>query len=87
MDVHNPEQRREYFHGKDWENQKFRIKTNRDFWWNKIERNMLRDKQVNRVLATKGWKVLRFWAKDIRYDLDKCLTAIEQLIHDWYDDI
>ncbi len=33
----------EFFHGKDWEIQKERIKTNREFWINKIERNIRRD--------------------------------------------
>jgi DNA mismatch endonuclease (patch repair protein) len=71
----------EYFHGRDWENQKLRIQTNRHFWWNKIERNMMRDQQVNEVLARQGWKVLRFWAKDVRNNLEKCITKTEQLIN------
>ena len=29
----------EYFHGKDWNIEKHRIQTNRDFWWAKIEGN------------------------------------------------
>ena len=32
----------EYWHGKDWEINKSKIKTNRDFWWPKIERNIAR---------------------------------------------
>lgn len=50
----------EFFHGKDWDTEKYRIQTNRDFWWAKIERNMQRDRQVNEQLAKTGWKVLRF---------------------------
>jgi DNA mismatch endonuclease (patch repair protein) len=34
----------EYFHGKNWETEKYRIKTNREFWWRKIEGNIKRDK-------------------------------------------
>lgn len=30
------------------------------FWRTKIERNMERDRQVNRKLRRQGWKVLRF---------------------------
>ena len=33
----------EFFHGKDWEEQKYRVKTNTEFWQNKIERNIQRE--------------------------------------------
>jgi DNA mismatch endonuclease (patch repair protein) len=51
----------EFFHGKDWETAKFIIKSRRDFWWRKIESNMMRDSLVNQTLADDGWTVLRFW--------------------------
>ncbi|UFH36436.1 very short patch repair endonuclease [Flavobacterium acetivorans] len=35
----------EFFHGKDWETEKLRIKTNPEFWQKKIERNIERDKK------------------------------------------
>ena len=68
----------EYFHGKDWDTEKYRIKTNRNFWWSKIESNMKRDKQVNEELVKRGWKVLRFWSKEIRKNLASCIEEIEQ---------
>lgn len=68
----------EYFHGKDWNTEKYRIKTNRDFWWTKIEGNMKRDNQVNHYLQAEGWKVLRFWSKEIRKDLINCIKIIEK---------
>jgi len=68
----------EYFHGKDWETEKFRIQTNRDFWWKKIEQNIKRDKIVNEELSRNGWKILRFWSKDIRKNLASCITKIEE---------
>lgn len=68
----------EYFHGKDWQKEKFRIKTNRQFWWDKIERNIKRDKLVNEELKSMGWKVLRFWSKEIRNNLEFCVNKIEQ---------
>jgi len=67
----------EYFHGKNWETEKYRIQTNREFWWDKIERNILRDKQVNDELVKIGWIVLRFWSKDIRNNLLACVKKIE----------
>ena len=33
----------DFWHGYDWENRKARIKSNRDYWIPKIERNMKRD--------------------------------------------
>lgn len=66
----------EFFHGKDWETEKFRIKSNRDFWWPKIERNMERDTEVNETLNLHGWKVIRFWSADIFKNLDSCLETI-----------
>ena len=76
----------EYFHGKDWETQKQRIKTNIDFWHKKIESNIERDKIVNTVLLRSGWKVIRFWGQDIEKNIDLCIdkidTAIEERKHD-----
>ncbi len=70
----------EYFHGKDWEVEKFRIKSNRDFWWNKIEGNIRRDIIVNETLINAGWTVLRFWSKDLRKDMTTRLKTIENEI-------
>jgi DNA mismatch endonuclease (patch repair protein) len=66
----------EYFHGKNWEKEKERIKTNRDFWFSKIESNMQRDKYVNDELLKNGWKVLRFWGNEINKNLEICIQTI-----------
>ncbi len=60
----------EYFHGKDWETEKQRIKTEREFWWEKIEGNIARDKRVNSHLKESGWNVLRFWSGDFKKNVD-----------------
>lgn len=70
----------EYFHGKDWEEEKYRIQTNRQFWWKKIEANKKRDEIVNSFLVDKDWKVLRFWSKEIRKNLDLCVEKIEAVL-------
>ena len=72
----------EYFHGKNWETEKHRIKTNREFWWQKIEGNMKRDQKVNEQLKSSGWKVLRFWTEDVKKNCDFCLLTIEQEIQE-----
>ena len=40
----------DYWHGYDWENRNQRIKSNREYWIPKIERNMARDQEVNEAL-------------------------------------
>lgn len=70
----------EYWHGYDWENQNKKIKSNRDYWIPKIERNMKRDKTVNEELTRQGWTVLRFWGFQIRRDLDSCVNDIVKAI-------
>lgn len=70
----------EYFHGKDWDTEKFRIKSNREFWWSKIEGNIRRDTVVNEALINAGWTVLRFWSKNLRKNQADCLLVIEKEI-------
>ena len=68
----------EFWHGFDWERRKSDIKSNRDFWISKIERNMARDIEVNEYLQSHGWKVLRFWGKDILKNASACAEKIEK---------
>ena len=72
----------EYFHGKDWETEKHRIKTNREFWWNKILKNQERDQIVNQCLVENGWKVLRFWSKEVRKNVNLCIDEIIRVINE-----
>jgi DNA mismatch endonuclease, patch repair protein len=71
----------EFFHGKNWETQKNRIKTNRDFWWSKIEGNMRRDDLVINKLEGEGWIVLRFWDKEILKNASNCINKIEDAVN------
>lgn len=66
----------EFWHGKNWEERKNDFKSNKDFWHTKIERNIERDKEVNRKLEEMGWTVIRFWGKEITHDVDKCINTI-----------
>lgn len=66
----------EYWHGYNWEERKQKIKTNREFWIAKIERNMQRDEEVNETLIEMGYKVFRFWETDIKKNLDTCLEEV-----------
>lgn len=66
----------EYWHGYNWQERKQKVKTNRDFWVPKIERNIQRDKEVNQELFDLGFTVFRFWDKEIKEELDKCVNDI-----------
>ena len=66
----------EFWHGYNWEERKDQIKSNRDFWIPKIERNMQRDRQVNRELNLMGYTVFRFWEKEIKKELHKCINDV-----------
>lgn len=55
-------------------------KTNRRFWTDKINKNILRDKLVSKNLKKAGWKVLRVWEHEIRQSPDKCLNKIYKLL-------
>ena len=66
----------DFWHGYDWENRNQRIKSNREYWIPKIERNMARDKEVNEALEKDGWTVLRFWEWQIKKQLDNCVDEI-----------
>lgn len=70
----------EFWHGKDWEKRKYDFKSNRDFWLPKIERNIQRDKEVNKQLTNQGWTVIRFWGKDIEKHLERCIDRVEREI-------
>ncbi|MBQ2390695.1 MAG: very short patch repair endonuclease [Clostridia bacterium] len=70
----------EFWHGHDWENRKNDFKSNQDFWISKIERNILRDKEVTEKLESEGWVVLRFWGNEIKKDVMECANIIEKAI-------
>ncbi len=66
----------EFWHGKNWEQAKYEHKSNQDFWFHKIERNIQRDNEVNERLKNDGWTVLRFWGKDIDKELQNCVSTV-----------
>ncbi len=72
----------EFFHGKDWEVLKPRLKNsnNGEYWISKISRNRERDNEVNKKLLFEGWTVIRFWGKDIKEDVDECVKVIQEAI-------
>lgn len=74
----------EFFHGKDWNTLKKQLQKgkNPDFWITKISNNIKRDDDVTKELSAMGWKVIRFWGKDINKDVNECVKVIEETIFD-----
>lgn len=50
--------------------------TNKQFWINKINNNVERDKKTNEILSNEGWTVIRFWEHEIKNNIDKCIRDI-----------
>ena len=72
----------EFFHGKNWEELKLRLKngSNSTYWITKINRNMERDLENEKALRFREWTVLRFWGEDIQKHTDECVKAVEEAI-------
>ena len=72
----------EFFHGKDWDILEARLKesNNSEYWIKKISRNKERDDEINKKLSFLGWKVLRFWGKGIKNNIDECIQVIEETV-------
>lgn len=66
----------EFWHGFAWEERKPRLKTNREYWIEKIEENMTRDAKNDRLLSDMGWITLHFWEKEVKKDLQGCLERV-----------
>ena len=81
----------EFFHGKDWEVLKPKLKqsNNSDYWVSKISGNRERDDEINKQLLFLGWTVIRFWGNDIKKHTGECVKVIEETIqeHLRYDDM
>ena len=81
----------EFFHGKgflgEYKSNKYNSlkeqlehSNNSEFWLAKIKRNMERDNEVNKALYGLGWKVLRFWSKDVLSDINTCINIIDDCV-------
>lgn len=66
----------EFWHGYNWDIKREKIKTNRNFWIPKIERNIQRDMQNNRLLTEAGWQVIRFWDREIKKNFEECVELV-----------
>lgn len=75
----------EFWHGYNWEERKDDIKTRREFWLPKIERNIERDNEVNSFLTNDKWTVLRFWGNDIKKHTGECADDVVKVLEGNYE--
>ncbi|MBQ3367898.1 very short patch repair endonuclease [bacterium] len=73
----------EFWHGKDWDQKKTRLKSNQGYWIEKIEENITRDKRNDLLLSEMGWKPIHFWEKDVNRNLGFCINTILGNIYDF----
>lgn len=70
----------EFWHGRNWETEKQKIKSNQAYWLPKIERNMERDLHNNKALVSMGFIVIRFWENEVLKDPQGCVNKIMQAL-------
>jgi DNA mismatch endonuclease (patch repair protein) len=70
----------EFWHGRDWARKQQGIRSNRDYWLAKIEKNIDRDTQADMKLYRRGWLVFHFWGDDIKKDLSACVWEVREAI-------
>ena len=70
----------EFWHGKDWNTKKNRLKSNREYWIEKIEENIARDKRNDSLLSEMGWIPIHFWEKEINKSLLSCVNKIMDVV-------
>lgn len=71
----------EFWHGFNWMEKKAKIKSNREYWIQKIERNIERDNIYNQLLRNQKWIVLRFWEYEIKKNLNKCVEIVKSALN------
>ncbi len=70
----------EFWHGENWDERKAKLKHNREYWIEKIEENMARDKRVDGQLQEMGWTTVHFWEKQVLKHTDECLQIVLELL-------
>ncbi|NJD78571.1 MAG: very short patch repair endonuclease [Candidatus Methanoperedens sp.] len=59
--------------------------TRKRFWTKKIDGNVKRDNEINRILKEEGWTVLRFWEHEIEKNINNCyLSVLNELVKKGY---
>jgi len=70
----------EFWRGKNWDEYKKKIKSNRNYWIPKIDKNIKRDFEIDRDLKFMGWEVLHFWGTDIEKNMTSCIEQVKDAV-------
>ncbi len=72
----------DFWHGGQWRQRnlpaledQFKKTHSKPYWLKKIRRNMDRDCTATNALLSDGWTVLRFWEKEVRDNINKCIQT------------
>jgi DNA mismatch endonuclease, patch repair protein len=66
----------EFWHGYEWEEKKEKIKSNKEYWIPKIEKNIVRDRDSDQKLEYRGYRVMHFWQHEIEQNPAMCYLKI-----------
>lgn len=75
----------DFWHGNNWRLRGYssfeeELKKYSEFWKDKIQGNVFRDKRINQKLQQQGWTVLRFWESQIRRDENSCVNEVKRAL-------
>ena len=70
----------DFWHGRDLNARLAKLAAghNASYWVAKIRANVERDRRHDAALTADGWKVLRFWERDIVADPDRCAVEVAE---------
>lgn len=72
----------EFWHGKDFEQRKTKLKNNKDYWIEKIQENIDRDLKNDKLLRQIEWYPIHFWSNDVIKYCNQCVEEVICLIDD-----
>ena len=72
----------EFWHGKDFEQRKTKLKNNKDYWIEKIQENIDRDVKNDKLLRQMEWYPIHFWSNDVIKYCNQCVEEVICLIDD-----
>ncbi len=54
-------------------------KSDNGYWKNKLHNNQMRDQQINKTLKSQNIRVVRFWAHEIKNNMEGCYKQLNNL--------
>lgn len=72
----------EFWHGYKWEEKQTKLKSNRDYWIEKINENINRDIRNDIELKNMEWIPVHFWERKVLKELPSCVNEILKIIEE-----